>query len=470
MIAPSARLAMPKAAWERGNPTQTTLFSVGLALAAFFSPPIAPRFSPGSISLAPPETTADSGRAPGIFPLRVVAGQRYLVDATGAPFLIHGDSPWSLIAQLTREQIDQYLEDRRLKGFNAILVELIEHKFSSNAPNNIYGAAPFLAPGDFSTPNEAYFAHAEYAVRKAAEKGILVMLAPMYLGYEGGDQGWYQQTLTNSVAVVEEYGRYLATRFRNFENILWVHGGDFAPPKLDKVRALASAIRRVDDKWLHTFNGARSSSALGLASSEGWVSLNNIYTTTDVAPAAAAEYSRSTMPFFLVEAIYENEGADDLTVRRQAYQAVLGGATGHLFGNRPIWLMGPGWQAALGSPASTTLPHLRRLLEAHQWWTLVPDGRKLLSGGFGTAPAQTTVSLASDRRFAIGYTPAVRTLTFDLAKLVGPRVRVRWYDPTNGVYSEAVGSPFKASSVTVRPVGTNSRGLGDWALVLESIP
>ena len=52
-----------------------------------------------------------------------------MVDQTGAPFLIHGDTPWSLISGLTKEEAEQYLENRRQTGFNSIIVNLIEHKF-----------------------------------------------------------------------------------------------------------------------------------------------------------------------------------------------------------------------------------------------------------------------------------------------------------------------------------------------------
>ena len=131
----------------------------------------------------PPDTTRSA------FPLRVEAGTRYLVDAQGAPFLIHGDTAWSLIAQLTRRDIDTYLEDRARRGFNAILVNLLEHHFAARAPANAQGDAPFLTAGDFATPNPAYFAHAEYAIARAAEKGMLVMLTPAYMGFGGGTHG-----------------------------------------------------------------------------------------------------------------------------------------------------------------------------------------------------------------------------------------------------------------------------------------
>ena len=126
--------------------------------------------------------------AAAVFPLSVGPGERYLVDAAGRPFLIQGDTAWSLIAQLTREDVDLYLDDRRARGFNTILVNLIESSFATNAPANAYGQPPFLKPGQYDTPNEAYFQHADWVLRRAAEQGFLVLLTPSYLGFDGGSR------------------------------------------------------------------------------------------------------------------------------------------------------------------------------------------------------------------------------------------------------------------------------------------
>jgi hypothetical protein len=75
-----------------------------------------------------------------------------------------------LIVQLTREEVDQYLEDRRQKGVNTVLVNLIEHEFADNPPRNRYGQGPFNVAGDFGTPNESYFQHVDYVIAEAAEK------------------------------------------------------------------------------------------------------------------------------------------------------------------------------------------------------------------------------------------------------------------------------------------------------------
>src|SRR5690606_22170520 len=86
------------------------------------------------------------------FPLRIGDNGNYLVDADDRPFLLHGDTAWSLIAELTREEVDFYLADRLSRGFNTLVVSLIEHKFASNAPANAYGQRPFAEGRPFE-PN-----------------------------------------------------------------------------------------------------------------------------------------------------------------------------------------------------------------------------------------------------------------------------------------------------------------------------
>src|SRR5215470_6206502 len=122
--------------------------------------------------------------------LKLSSNRRHLVDQKGVPFLIVGDSPWSLIAQLDERDIEWYLRDRQNKGFDSIIVNLIEHKFCTNPPRTRIGLVPFIKAGDFSTPNEAYFEFAHNVVQKAGEYGMVVWLAPAYLGYGGGDEGF----------------------------------------------------------------------------------------------------------------------------------------------------------------------------------------------------------------------------------------------------------------------------------------
>jgi hypothetical protein len=128
------------------------------------------------------------------------------------------------MVQLTKPQTEAYLEDRRQKGFNAVIIDLIER--GHGGPENAAGDAPFPSETDWSPPNEAYFAHADWVIDTAAAKGMLVLLAPAYLGLNCGYEGWCEQMLAQSVSEMHDYGHYLGNRYRTRKNVLGWNGGD----------------------------------------------------------------------------------------------------------------------------------------------------------------------------------------------------------------------------------------------------
>ncbi|MGA3042068.1 MAG: DUF4038 domain-containing protein, partial [Bryobacteraceae bacterium] len=308
------------------------------------------------------------------YPIRIAPDRRHVVDQSGQPFLIQGDAPWSLISGLTENEAELYLEDRRRKGFNSIIVNLIEHKF--RGPVNRYGQGPFLVPGDFSTPNEAYFAHADWVLRKAGEKGIQVFLAPIYLGYIGLDEGWVEEALANGPAKCRAWGRYVGQRYAGFDNLVWLMGGDRNPTNArDDVNAVAQGIKEVDRRHLLTAHCHPENSAIEQYGDSGWLDLNTTYTYEIVHHKLQTDYNRKpAMPYVLIETTYEGEhNASAVQVRRQAYWALLSGAAGQFMGNRPIWLFDPGWQAALDGTGSRDMARLQSIFRARAWYDLVPD-------------------------------------------------------------------------------------------------
>ena len=142
-----------------------------------------------------------------------------------------------------------------------IIVNLIEHQF--HGPVDRYGEGPFTTPGDFSTPNEKYFEHADWVIRKAAEKGIQVFLAPIYLGYIGTNEGWVKEALANGPAKCRNWGRYVGNRYRNFDNIVWLMGGDRNPDTArEDVDAVAEGIKEMDTRHLFTAHCHPENSAM----------------------------------------------------------------------------------------------------------------------------------------------------------------------------------------------------------------
>ena len=401
----------------------------------------------------------------GLYPIRVGPGHRHVLDQSGRPFLIHGDTPWSLITGLTREEAALYLEDRRAKGFNSIIVNLIEHKF--HGPVNRYGQGPFLVPGDFSTPNEEYFAHADWVIRKAAEKGIQVFLAPIYLGYIGTDEGWVEEARQNGPAKCRAWGRYVGQRYAGFDNLVWLIGGDRNPEAVrDEVNAVALGIKEFDQRHLFTAHCHPENSAADQYKDSGWLDLNDTYTYGIVHRKLLADYDRKpVMPYFLIETTYEGEhNASPVQIRRQAYWALLCGATGQFMGNRPIWLFDPGWQAALDSTGSRDMARVRMLFHSRPWYDLVPDqGHTVVVDGLGEFNGLDYLAAARTRDggTVMAYLPSSRTFTVDMAKVAGKSAKAWWYNPRNGKAEPGGEFPTAGKRRFTPPEE------GDWVLVLD---
>src|SRR5205814_995556 len=96
----------------------------------------------------------------------------------------------------------------------------------------------------------------------------------------------------------------------------------------------------------------------------------------------------------------------------QAWQAVLSGAAGQVFGNNPIWCFNASavkpqpmqWKAALDSPGALSMSHLRNFLFSLAWFTMEPDrDRQLLVDGALHGHFQAVAAYSPDGKFGIVY-------------------------------------------------------------------
>lgn len=413
---------------------------------------------------------AGAAEAAPAYPLKKSPNGRYFVDQAGVPVLVHGEAPWSLIGELTREEVIYYLDDCAERKFNSLIVTSPEGVFTSNPPNNAYGVAPFLTPGRFDTPNEPYFEHADWVIQEAANRGIQIVLAPAYLGHP--DEGWYDHVRDdNTEQMMREYGVWVGNRYKNTPNLMFHWGNE--PVPLDvvrtKVRAMAQGLRSVDASHLTTYHSSSEESTYNVwnIAQETWLDFNNIYTYQPVWQSALNNYAFSpTTPFILFESKYENEhGTTGKQQRIQAYQALLSGAAGHFYGNSPIWHMGVkggNWQAALDDPGRLDMMHVRELFESRAWYRLVPDvSNTILTAGHSTGDDRATAALTDDGATLIVYAPSRRTLTVNLNALSGSDATISWFNPRDGsVYSSF--SMASAGSQSFTPPS-----LDDWVLVID---
>ncbi|MGH9957792.1 MAG: glycoside hydrolase family 140 protein [Pyrinomonadaceae bacterium] len=426
------------------------------------------------VSLAHGQTSGTSS-----YPIKLSSSGSYLLDQDNRPFFINGDTAWSLIVQLSPTDADTYLSDRAQKGYNLILVNLIEHKFATNAPANLAGQPPFTTPGNFNTPNEAYFDHVDWVIKKAAEKGLVVLLAPLYLGSYCGSEGWCAEVIASSLASIRRYGRYLGNRYKNFPNIIWLVGGDTDPVAdgvASRVREFVAGVQEFDTTHFFTAHNRNEQAAMDVWTSEPWLNINNIYTYNDAYPMALRQFNRrGAKPFFLLETYYENEhSSTPLSLRRQAYWTVLsGGVVGHVFGNCPIWhfnapsgssfCAGATWQSQLSSAGATTLAYLGWLFASRAFCELVPDqGHSVLTAGFQSGTNYASAARASDGSSVIAYIPTRRTVTIALSQIAGTSARAWWFNPRTAV-ATLINTYPTSGTTTFTPPDAN-----DWVLVLDN--
>ena len=359
------------------------------------------------------------GKAAGWLSSQVERNGRYLVDQRGTPFLVVGDTPWSLIVQLDEPEMERYLKDRRDKGFNSIIVNLIEHKFSTSPPRMRSGLAPFNKPGDFSTPNIDYFDFAHKAVKKAGEYGIVVWLAPAYLGYGGGDEGFFQEIKAGGKDKLRAYGRFVGRRFRDLSNIVWMLGGDYTPDRSDQwtLNELARAIREEDQTHLMTAHHSPGSSALAALGEQEWLAVNTVYSydANRFRPLLAEYERRPVHPFVLIEATYEGEH-NSTPIRSAARPTGRCSA-----GLRPVLrqqpdlaLRRPGplpakttWQMALDAPGSRDMALLRKLMVDLPWYQWIPEeDHPLVTEGYGSNASTALTAGTPDKTLSVAYIPS----------------------------------------------------------------
>jgi hypothetical protein len=424
--------------------------------------------------------------------LQVAPDRRHLQYTDGTPFFYLGDTAWSLLHRLNREEAYRYLEDRARKGFTVIQTVAIAEIDGLTEPNP-YGALP-LTDKDPARPNEAYFDHIDYVIQRAEDLGLFVGLLPTWGRYwkTGPEQIF---TPANALA----YGRFLGQRYRE-RAIIWILGGDQnvdTPQERAIIDAMAAGLKEGDGgSHLITFHPRGPGQSSRRLQDATWLDFHmsqtshaardhdtGLYAEHDLAltprrPTLDGEPRYETIPVgFYLRDHDRQQRFDDADVRQAAWWSVLAGACGHTYGDNNIWQMWqPGrapvinatipWHEALDHPGARQMGLMRRFLEAHSFEKLIPDQR-LIADGPTTGGAKIRAARTQDGTVAIAYSPKGAAFTIDLTKLGdGVRVRESWFDPRYGVtYEIHVGTPQGFQSYTPP---TSGRGQ-DWVLLIEAV-
>lgn len=432
--------------------------------------------------------------------IKVSDNKRFFGTENGDPFFWLGDTGWLLFVKTNREEADKYLEDRKQKGFNVIQVMVI-HGLSGK---NVYGDSSLInqnvatpdttAGNDFSDSLQYdFWDHVDYIVDKAAEKGLYMAMVPVW-GSNVKSGG-----VTSEQAKV--YAAFLAERYRNRPNVIWLNGGDIKGSDSTAVwNTIGSTLNALDTGHLITFHpfgrtasstwfhdapwldfnmfqsGHRSykqqESEPGAFSESNWKFIEADYSKVPVKPTLDGEPSYEGIPHGLHDTTQPKWTAAD--VRRYGYWSVFAGGAGYTYGNNSVMQFhvptdkGSAygsktmWYDAINDPGAGQMVHLKKLMLSRPYFDRVPDPSLVADQG-GKYNYQAATRGAD---YAFIYTYNGRNIKVNMGKIKGDEVKASWYSPVDGSVKELQTFPNKGV-LEFDPPGEPKDG-NDWVLILDS--
>ncbi len=428
--------------------------------------------------------------------LKVSDNRRFLVFEDGTPFFYLGDTAWELFHRLNKAETENYLENRREKGFTVIQAVVLAELDGLNTPN-AEGEKP-LIDNDPTRINEAYFRHVDWVIRKAEEKGLVIGLLPTWGDKWNKKWGVGPEIFTPENAAV--YGGILGKRYKDFPNIIWILGGDRPIEKNEHreiVRAMASGLRKGDGgAHLITFHPTGGHGSAEYFHEEEWLDFNmrqNGHTPnfTGSYENTLKDYKRTpAKPVMDGEPLYEDHPIEfnaeknghsvSADVRRPLYWDLFGGAFGHTYGHHSVWQMWHPdrdpinfplmpWYEAVDQPGAWQMQFGRRLMESRPFLTRIPDDSVIVPDKVKTSvPGAGRYRFVATRdengSYAMVYVPVGRPFTVRMDVISGKKVTAWWYNPRNGE-AQKIGNFSNEGTCTFVPLqpGENL----DWVLVLD---
>jgi hypothetical protein len=418
-----------------------------------------------------------------------VSDNQHFILKNGKPFFWLGDTAWELFHRLNREEADLYLKTRSEQGFTVIQAVILAEMDGLHTPN-AYGEKP-LIDDDPTKPNEKYFEQVDYIIDKAAEYHVNIAVLPTWADkINKSTWGIGPEIFNPQNAAV--YGAWLANRYKNKTNVIWILGGDRNPrgeKDLAIWQAMGNAIMKATDgKAMISYHAQPNQ--LGSAQwfrNEKWFAFN-IFQNGHCRDEAiydkmlTAYNAKPFKPEIDAEPIYEDHpvcfNVNDLgtssayDVRKYAYLDLFSGAFGHTYGCHDIWQMnspkhepvnGPHmlWTAALQLPGAKQMAYVKRLMESHPQLERVPDQSLIIENN--NTPAER-VQATRGNDYAFVYTAAGKPFKVILSKIKAGKIHAYWYDPRNGKTTNIGVMKNTALHKFIPPTSGYGK---DWVLVLD---
>ncbi len=449
--------------------------------------------------------TQKESTSTGLQALKVSENGRFLVTADGKPFFWLGDTGWLLFNKLKREEADAYLEDRAKKGFNVIQV-MVLHDVPHSV--NIYGDSA-LVNQDVSKPDTTqgnsaadsaqydFWDHVDYIVNRAGEKGIYMAMVPVWGSNVKAGHVNQQQAIA--------YSKFLANRYKDRKNIIWLNGGDI--PGSDSLavwKTIGTTIKQIDTAHLMTFHPRGRTASSEWFHNEDWLDFNMVqsghrrydqdtsanekrhfgednwkymdydYSLNPAKPTVDGEPSYEGIP----QGLHDTTEIrwTDKDVRRYGYWSVFSGAFGYTYGNNSVMqMLSAGdkgsaygakelWTQAINNPGASQMIHLKNLMLSRPFLERIPD-QSLIAGQNGER--HNRLLATRGKNYAFIYTYTGRNINVNLGKIEGDKVKAAWFNPRDGKTSE-IGEFDNKGTKEFNPPGEEKEG-NDWVLILDAV-
>lgn len=429
--------------------------------------------------------------------LKVSDNGRYLCYENGTPFFWLGDTGWLLGMRLNREEAEHYLQVRKEQGYNVVQIMVVNGFPVLNAYGK-YSFTDFDSFDNIDKPGEyGYWNHIDYIVDAAARKGIFIAMVPTW----GGP---VKSGVFNKEGI-EKYAKFLAERYKDKPNIIWLNGGDVnAAPNLEEWHLMGNTIKKYDPNHLMTFHPLGRLSSIEWFHNAPWLDFNmfqsghrrygqmlkrdkdNVYEGKNqeednwryvdaglamkpMKPIIDGEPSYEGIPQGLHDVDEPMWGASD--VRRYAYWSVFAGSFGHTYGHSAVMQMHkPGygggygntanWFDAIYDPGVQQLHHLKDLMLALPYFDRVPD-QSVIIGNNGEKYDRIIATRGKD--YILAYTYNGCDLNIDMTKISGATKDAWWMNPSTGEKTY-IGN-FKDGKGRFVPAGRYHVG-NDWVLII----
>ncbi len=295
--------------------------------------------NPNTTNLSPNDTIAQTKTSDN-WSLVISEDGLRIKKADGSDWFWLGDTGWSLFQEMKREDAEYYFSTRASQGFTVIQAVAVMDWNRDWNDANAYGHHPFH-DGDANNPNEKFWQHSDWLIKKAQKYGLYVALLPAWGSFWGNE-------------ATIEYAKWITKRYRNYDNIIWVNGGDRKVGDDVELFNQIGNIFHKDEDALTTFHPCGGDASSRHFHNEKWLNFNMQQSSHGMRDIRADKQVdtdlalKPTKPTLDGEPNYEDHcvnwdsdcakgifNAHD--VRQLAYWTVFAGATGVTYGHVHVW-------------------------------------------------------------------------------------------------------------------------------------